>query len=807
MTDILSGTRTIHQTRCNSRGGRSPLNFEDLDPFSRQPAPQRALLTPHSSVKRPIASGTCDKVSSMNDPYASAAIAHRIDAHVEDGVMFCRLPGAIHRDAEVIWTLHRGDFNPRRASAPVVAGGAWQVSLPDFTNGYAVRATVDGMTFQSEWFQHFSSVTVRRYHEWRAEGATQSDDEIQPIPLFRYEAPFDTMGFVCHQPELALDELKLLASSNGLIAEQHAGVHWPRLTVITGNGASVDGQGTHFAFSGITRIADQLILGAPDVAMCVPNVRQMRDEIGEFHLLTWNESTITFEHDYIGQGHLFYFESDDLFVAANGLHMLVLMLRALGVTLSIETSVAKSKFFSTSYPFEFQHGNQTDFAQIRRVSVYDRVEIADDGVHFEKTEMWRDDLDGDLPDDLYEKLVAQAGQEIIDNVRVALADPRFENVVFELSAGLDSRIIYSALTHLAPSPKVRISTRRGPEERVAAEINNLYGFAWDDLPKRWSYDEGAGVRGKPATSHSVFMDGYYIESMFKPRSNYVDPTLIITGHGGEAFSRVMSVEGYFARDLRGELPQTVRKVEDVLAGVIRYIGNHQIWLEAGKKHFPAILSESLSASPSESFAKKFEDLYVSERNTYVCGSVFRGSMTGPQWRPLQSKALFRLKALWFQHRQDYRLQFDLIRSLNPLVSEAPYIKPIEVARKREFHNYRPPFRIDSPIAFTDNVESLNRARSDASARSSWVPSRTEFDAVRSLVREYEDNIDSFLEPLRQILTLSPEFDDMGLPLFAYVERFVNRIDPNSFSKRHNVRNKLHILLQEILLTSEPRDTA
>jgi len=712
----------------------------------------------------------------------------------------CVLSDDVPATKDVEWTLHRGDYDPRRASKPFVGGRRWRTQLPDMTSGYSVRARVDNVTYESRWVQHYSTESVAKYRAWRSGLTADSVGQPQQIPLFRYEYPFDNIAFICHSAAEGFPRLAMMTEANGLVAEDHSGIHWPYLTVISGRGSQIDDNGTRYVFSGVTRDQERLLFGPEDVDAYSSDVNELRDGIGEFHLLSWTPDEIFFGHDYIGQGHLFYYEGDGILVAANGLHLLALILRTIGVRLSLDPDAAKVKFFSTSYPFETEQSTSTDFMGVRRVSVYEELRVSRLGPNTHKSQLWHDGLDGEFSEALYEQELEQARLDILDNIRVALAHPRFKNVIVELSAGLDTRIIYSALTNLPASEKVRIATRAGSEERTAAAINNLYGYRWDDLAKTHQYPMGDGDEDLPLTSHSVFMDGYYIESMFKLRSNYAEPTLILTGHGGEAFSRVMSIEGFYARNFSGEIEPSPKTMGDVLRNVVRYIGNHQVWLETGETRFPHTLRASLAESPSNIFEKKFSDLYTSQRNPFVGGSVFRGAMSAPQWRPLQSKALYRLKSRWFQHHQDFRLQFDLIRGLNPLVSEVPYLKEVEMARKAEAARYRPSFPIKNSIDFDDSIASVSESRKVAAQRAVWKPTKEAVTATKGRIQEYEDSASSFLDPLAYILTNAPEFEEMGLPVFTYIDRMTNRSNPRAFSKRHNIRNKLHILMQEIMLT-------
>lgn len=723
-----------------------------------------------------------------------------IESWEANGYLHARLTNEDLKSEGVDWRLHRGDYDPRRTSEPTRSGATWKVKLPDRTNGYSVSGEIAGKRHVGKWHQHYSRKDKFEYEEWRKRLPPLVENDLAPIPLFRYEHPFDNIAFVHHVSDLDQTNLDQFAKVHGFRVERCHEENWQNLTVLSQQEPGEDPDGVRYVFSGITRNAEQLLLGAGDLHDAGQRISGIRNQIGEFHMLSWNDRAITFEHDYIGQGHLYYYQKDDIFVGANGLHLLCLVLNALGIKLTVNERHAKGKFFSTTYPFEIDFGPQTDFNNIYRVSVYDRIQIDKSGSHLSRTELWHDNKDGHLDDDLYETLLYEATQDIIDNIGIALKHPKFDNVVCELSAGIDSRIVYSALTNLPISEKVRIHTRPGREESIAAQINNLYGYRWNDLGQDVSREVDA--RGeRPLTSHSVFMDGYFIESMHKVRRNYRKPTLILTGHGGEAFSRAMSVDGFFARSFRGEFPDDIKSMTDLEEQLIRWVGNHQVWFDAGDKYFLERLEASLSESPSQSLNKRFIDLYVSQRNPFIGGSVYRGAMSAPQWRPLQSKTLFRLRSLWLQRKSDFRLQFDLVRSLNPLISEVPYEDPVNTLRKKEFSSYRPDFGLLAPIEFDSQRESLAVARNVADEESRILPDKATFEALTKSVSAYEESADSFLEPLSVILRIAPEFEEMGLPLYTYVKRVINRNKKTAFSKRHNVRNKLHILMQELLMTA------
>ena len=394
----------------------------------------------------------------MNEQHSFGRIAVTVDGDT----LVCQIDDKSLDDSEVAWTLHRGDFNPRRASPPLKAGTSARFTLPDQTNCYVVRAvTSEGATYQSSWVQHYDRQTRDDYAVWRSEVARARSIEHAsvPPPLFRYEEPHQNIALVCHGFGAKTTAVERLARENDLVVSRYPGVHWDRMTVLSALAPATDESGAHYLFGGVTRTADRLIFGQGDVEEYVPAVASLRDEVGEFHLLSISGTEVYFGKDFIGLGHLFYYQSDELFVAANGLHFLALTLRALGVKLEIDDAVAKSVFFSTSYPFETHSGTRTAFKNVRRLSVYSSIRIAPHGVMLDDTELRRSGQDGELSVDEYEVLLRAACEEVKDNLSIAVDHPRFENVVVELSAGLDSRIIYAALTNLPPSPKVRIYTR------------------------------------------------------------------------------------------------------------------------------------------------------------------------------------------------------------------------------------------------------------------------------------------------------------------------------------------------------------
>lgn len=712
----------------------------------------------------------------------------------------CFLDGAPTASTQVTWVLHRGDLDPRRAGRPVNTGTNVTFNLPDVTTCFLVRAHMNnGAIVDSRWVQHFSDDVRSRYAAWLEECHAHSPVPPPPIPLFKYEEPYENFALILHSGSVCNKDIERAASERGLSACTYRGVYYDHIVALSTSSPDVDCEGTRFIFSGVTRDSSSLLFGASDVRARVADIASLRDQVGEFHLASWNANEVYVGKDYIGLGHIFYFERDDIVVVANGLHLLVLLLKAMKLPVRLNAKVAKSKFYATSYAAESHVGLDTDFDEVRRLSVFESLLVDSEGVHLTDNELSRDSADGDLDDETYETLLYRAKDEIVDNVRIALEHSRFSNVVFELSAGLDSRINYAALTNLPPSTKTRIRTKDGREKRTAASINNLYLFPWDDLAKTHQHEVMSTEDRLPATSHSVFMDGYYIEAMHKPRAQYGKDVLLITGHCGEAYSRAMSVEGFFAYPSRGALPSAVRTRDEMWSHLFRSIGGHTVWFEAGERYLRPILERTLDRSRTAVFEKGLHQLYVSERNPFVGGSVFRGAMSAPQWRPLQSKSLYRLKALWFVRAQDYRLQFDLIRVLNPLISEVPYMEPIERVRLEEFKTYRPGPQLVRDIEFDESLEDFERAQHRAQSRSTWLPTREVYEQWANRVLECEDSADSFLVPLWHLISNHSEFEDMGLPLFSYILKAVHRKSPRSFSKRHNIRNKLHILMQESLL--------
>ena len=277
-----------------------------------------------------------------------------------------------------------------------------------------------------------------------------------------------------------------------------------RITILSTLQCKQDRLGKKYLFGGRSfhQATKQLVIGDADVSRFGIDAHSLKEDCGEFHLVEIDDDKVTFSADYYGIQQLFYYDSDGLYVIATSYHLLLLVLKTLGVDLSIDISRSRHMLQETD---TFASDISIEMRHCATNSPCERFEIDDGGVSIVRNEPLFNQLydKGNEFDDLeYARLVAQGRDEVVSNVGMVFEYPDFDKVVVDLSGGFDSRIVFAAATVLpqtlvrekilvnqqfAPSP----SAKQGDEPAFAAALSRLYDYPLfdDSYEDRFQYVE------------------------------------------------------------------------------------------------------------------------------------------------------------------------------------------------------------------------------------------------------------------------------------------------------------------------------
>ncbi|MCL2400831.1 MAG: DUF6270 domain-containing protein, partial [Defluviitaleaceae bacterium] len=247
-------------------------------------------------------------------------------------------------------------------------------------------------------------------------------------------------------------------------------------------------RGKVFAFSGITKNNGKLIFGDEDIIDAIDNYT---NEIGEYTLIIENENHVDIINDYFGISKTFYYNKNKLAIMSNRYHLLLLLLKNLNITLKLKFD--QCAFYLT---LDKVYSQQAFFRDLPIKDTY--ILPIDQSIRIVKTEKNLLFLKTKLHNVLhnpktfnkhdYTFKLQQAADEILENVKIILQDNRFDYSIIDLTGGMDSRLVYSAIAHFPEyKEKIRIHTyddhpATGEADLpVAFDINNIYNYKWSDL--------------------------------------------------------------------------------------------------------------------------------------------------------------------------------------------------------------------------------------------------------------------------------------------------------------------------------------
>ena len=417
-----------------------------------------------------------------------------------------------------------------------------------------------------------------------------------------------------------------------------------------------------FIFSGLARTENVFLCGQADITSS-KILKDVVDQVGTFTCWHQTEKEIHFWSDYYSMGRYFYFRNEQYFVVSNRYHLLLLMLKDLGIPMEVdwERLIASICLIPGCTPMLSQHFSRKMLINgCIRLPIDQQIVIDTTGVRIEQSAIGQDfEKREPLSRTEYQALIKQAAREITENVHLAVKNPRFQHVVVDLTSGLDSRLVYAALTNLEQGQeKVEINTGGG-EEEFAIPLNHLYKFPYmiQGAERKICFSKEQVLN--QLRSYYLGLEELLI-NIYPEQANY--PTTInLAGGCGETFRPYFSI--HFPSKER-TLPVQEGVIELVRRVKNRFLLNYDVT----RKNLISVLVEEAEQLPGDNWGEKADNLYLYHRNSYMFNNEYMSSMNMLRWHPLQSKAMFRLR----QSGMGMKLAFDLLNALNPCLTNLPY---------------------------------------------------------------------------------------------------------------------------------------
>ena len=531
------------------------------------------------------------------------------------------------------------------------------------TGRYHIKVFVQTKDSEQEEYKRYSKISdVHVYYsnvvdnEYIKFFNTHFENKLKPLTYQSYELPYQDILLAYDTSEESKKTYEAIKNMSSSIELKYTSLHEKALLVYS-ECIYKEGNST-VAFSGTGRTNTKMIYGMHDIDS-LSCANELSEQVGTFCLIRANENQIMIETDYFGTDKLYYFMLDSLFLVSNRFHLIVMAMQKLNIPRYPNLPHIYAYLTETFY-------TQQNFSQT--TNIINLINLRSDSricvdlnigkVQIEKTDLYyalsRKIL---YKESSYYKLVEQACKEIVNNLKIAFEHNAFEHYVVHLTGGLDSRLVFAALTKFPEyKDKVLVSTSASSDDD-----KDLLSACRILSKRKYSF----GTPPLDYTRKTLYTDGYYraLSTVLGVTAEHTEcsnalpfkKTCVLPGVYGDYLGRP-----YLSKTMRGTNmgETTMSDTEFWKKLVIRHTGFalydvHDFFQET-------FVKECLSL-PGTTNLDKLDNHYLFYRNGFHFSYARRFRPTAPMWGVIQSKALLALKMMTSNLNMGIKVQLDLIR--------------------------------------------------------------------------------------------------------------------------------------------------
>jgi len=421
-----------------------------------------------------------------------------------------------------------------------------------------------------------------------------------------------------------------------------------------------------YLFSGTAKHNGNFIFGIQDTEEVNP--KHLIDSIGNHSLVIIDsEGTVNVYNDLFGIQHHYYLKSGEETLVSNDLYLLMDYGSKNFSQLELNWEKMAADFcFTRVQPFHQNFSSNLNINGLKQQRSDESIHISQD-VTFNKTKL--DSMFHEVKSynpERYEDYIKEAALEIIENVNIVYEHPRFKEVMIDLSGGMDSRSVFAAITNIKDAKKkfslnCRHSDLEPNDLKIANLLNSEYNYPWNNSPRKKSIH-------RPSKIYGYQFGTYFSHRISSGFNKYPTQHIRLNGMYGEVTARP-----YYPRKFirEGEhYASTSDFIEDYFKKINCYslLPSKGLGLDKLKNLF----TEELEANPGRSALEKFDLHYLFFRAGLHCSEKWRNYIKGPEWGPLQSESLFKIKYGNFENHSLPKVQIDLIKQLNSELLKIPF---------------------------------------------------------------------------------------------------------------------------------------
>ncbi|MGI6003923.1 MAG: hypothetical protein ACOX88_00700 [Christensenellales bacterium] len=438
-------------------------------------------------------------------------------------------------------------------------------------------------------------------------------------------------------------------------------------------------KGLHFAFSGITRTATDLLIGDEDIKKHNVDPLSLIEQTGDYFLIYQDDAGLQITHDYLGLSKVYYYQDKRRFIASNRYHMLLLALKSVNIYPRVNLKRAIADLSSVSAFARLNYSRDMIMKNTHVLTIDQTVTLSATKVIFNNTSL-HDELYNPEPysEEKYYDQLRVAKDELIDNMQIALKYPGYKRYKVDLSGGIDSRLVFAALTNMLEfKDMIYIHTLDLPnyplDLTVALALNSMYNFQYDTIP---SFNEPISFR---KLYNDIISSYLGINQQPTPSQSYIcdEQTIKLPG-----FLGVLVCRPHMYTKFKGT-PEEDNITIDSFVDSREYYHIEAV-SKKGMKYYQDFLKAELKKMPGRTPMAKLQNHYLFFMETIHHSTYFTSSVLHtPIWTPLQSKMLFHLNNVTGMIFRSNRLAFDIMHLLNPAIAAIPYEKELYNNRKEK----------------------------------------------------------------------------------------------------------------------------
>lgn len=494
---------------------------------------------------------------------------------------------------------------------------------------------------------------------------TPSKVNLPDLEFFKLTKPFSDMLFIYSKDLLDNNLIKKVATENKL-NYNNIPINSGFSSILTGENIIKENEDL-MHFSGISRTDTNLVFGMEDVNS-IETANSISTQIGEFILFRKQDNIVTIETDYFGISKLYYYQNDDVFIVSNRTHLLLTLLYKLNVKFHLNYDKVYA-YLSINNQLGMQNfSRELNICGLVALPIDSKivVDYSKNKIEVVKTEIY--DILTNIPQYdkyEYERLLKVAALELIDNAKIVFENEKFDNIVAHITGGLDSRLVYCALTQFPEyMHKIIPHTTKSDAEPTnfdtALKVLSKTNICYSKIPKENEVRNHISIYDSLSYCLGVG-SGYFSKS--SPR--FIN-SCILGGAYGEIVARPI-----YARLRYGTfLDNDYLNVEE-FAGYLTNLNNIN-FVYNSKIYYKKELTEELEKLPGRTSLEKLENHYLYYRNRIHFDNTLNILNHAPYFGVLQSKTLFKLKYMSLPIHNNIKLQLDIMYQLNPELASVMY---------------------------------------------------------------------------------------------------------------------------------------